>query len=188
LSDDEREQIGLAKAVGHSIGAIAKAIGRPKSTVSRELSRNKLPSGRYSPLHAAGAYQLRRRREARIERDRALRTFVVDRVRSLRVLLIVTFRPDFDPPWVGRAYVTFLAINRLGEREIIAMIEGVIGDKALPANIRQDIIERSDGIPLFVEEMTKAVLEAESQDAVEHIAGAVPSSALAVAGLAERGA
>ena len=64
LSDDEREQIGLAKAVGHSIGAIAKAIGRPKSTVSRELSRNKLPSGRYS----------------RIERDRALRTFVVDRL------------------------------------------------------------------------------------------------------------
>ena len=45
LSDDEREQIGLAKALGHSIGAIAQAIGRPKSTVSRELSRNKLPSG-----------------------------------------------------------------------------------------------------------------------------------------------
>ena len=105
---------------------------------------------------------------------------IVDRVRSLRVLLIVTFRPDFDPPWVGRAYVTFLAINRLGEREIVAMIDGVIGNKALPANIRQDIIERTDGIPLFVEEMTKAVLEAESQDAVEHLAAAVPSSALAV--------
>ena len=59
LSDDEREQIGLAKAVGHSIGAIAKAIGRPKSTVSRELSRNKLPSGRYcftppEPINGAG--------------------------------------------------------------------------------------------------------------------------------------
>src|ERR1700752_3588486 len=80
LSDDERELIGLAKALGHSIGAIAQAIGRPKSTISRELSRNKLPSGRYSPLHAAGAYQLRRRREALIERDRALRTFVVDRL------------------------------------------------------------------------------------------------------------
>ena len=77
LSDDEREQIGLAKALGHSIGAIAQV---PKSTISRELSRNKLPSGRYSPLHAAGAYQLRRRREALIERDRALRTFVVDRL------------------------------------------------------------------------------------------------------------
>jgi predicted ATPase len=60
------------------------------------------------------------------------------------------------------------------------MIEGVIGNKALPANIRQDIIERTDGIPLFVEELTKAVLEAESQDAVEHLAGAVPSSALVV--------
>ena len=60
------------------------------------------------------------------------------------------------------------------------MIEGVIGNKALPANIRQDIIERTDGIPLFVEEMTKAVLEAESQGAVEHLAAAVPSSALAV--------
>ena len=105
---------------------------------------------------------------------------VVDRVRSLRVLLIVTFRPDFDPPWVGRAYVTFLAINRLGEREILAMIEGVIGNKPLPANIRQDIIERTDGIPLFVEEMTKAVLEAESLGAVEHLAAPVPSSALAV--------
>ena len=80
LSDAEREQIGLAKAVGHSIGAIAEAIGRPKSAVSRELSRNRLPSGRYSPLHAAGAYQLCRRREALIERDRALRTFVVDRL------------------------------------------------------------------------------------------------------------
>src|ERR1700735_221359 len=80
LSDDEREQIGLAEALGNSIGAIAQAIGRPKSTVLRELCRNRLPSGRYSPLHAAGAYQLRRRREARIERDRALRTFVVDRL------------------------------------------------------------------------------------------------------------
>jgi hypothetical protein len=105
---------------------------------------------------------------------------VVDRVRGLRVLLIMTFRPDFDPPWVGRPYVTFLAINRLGEREILAMIEGVIGNKPLPANIRQDIIERTDGIPLFVEEVTKAVLEAESQGAVEDLAATVPPSALAV--------
>ena len=90
---------------------------------------------------------------------------VVDRVRSLRVLLIVTFRPEFEPPWVGRPYVTALTINRLGEREIDAMIDRVVGNKPLPANIRQDIIERTDGIPLFVEEMTKAVLEAESEGA-----------------------
>ena len=60
LSDDEREQIGLAEALGHSIGAIAQAIGRPKSTISRELSRNKLPSGRYSPNRRAGEPGLRR--------------------------------------------------------------------------------------------------------------------------------
>ena len=72
LSDDEREQIGLLKVLGHSISAIARALRRPKSTISRELSRNRLPSGSYSPLHAAGAYQLRRRREALIEKDRAM--------------------------------------------------------------------------------------------------------------------
>jgi transposase, IS30 family len=57
LSDDEREQVVQAKALGHSIGAIAQAIGRSKSTISRKLCRNRLPSGRYSPLHAAGAYR-----------------------------------------------------------------------------------------------------------------------------------
>jgi IS30 family transposase len=83
-SYDEREQIGLAKAVGHSIGAIAKAIGRPKSTVSRELLRNRLPSGRYSPLHAAGAYQLRKRvtLAARLAGETAAETISVMRRRE----------------------------------------------------------------------------------------------------------
>ena len=90
---------------------------------------------------------------------------VVDRIRSLRVLLIVTFRPEFEPPWIGRPYVTALTINRLAQRDIEAMIDGVVGNKLIPANIRQDIIERTDGIPLFVEEMTKAVLEAGSEGA-----------------------
>ena len=73
-------EIAALKAVGRSIGAIAKALGRAKSTVSRELRRNALPSGRYSPLHAAGAYQLRRRRAAVLERDLRLRDFVCDRL------------------------------------------------------------------------------------------------------------
>ena len=80
LSDDEREQIGMLTAAGQSIGAIARALGRAKTTITRELSRNRLPSGRYSPLHAAGAYQLRRRREALIEKDKALQIFVRDRL------------------------------------------------------------------------------------------------------------
>ena len=84
----------------------------------------------------------------------------VDRITTLRVLLIVTYRPEFEPPWIGRSHVTTLTLNRLGEREIDALIDRVTGNRLLPANIRQDIIERTDGIPLFVEEMTKAVLEA----------------------------
>ena len=105
---------------------------------------------------------------------------IVDRIPTVRVLLIITFRPEFEPPWIGRPYVTALTINRLGERDIRAMIDGVVGNKLLPANIRQDIIERADGIPLFVEEMTKAVLEAESEGAAERAIGVVPSPALAV--------
>ena len=104
----------------------------------------------------------------------------VDRIRTLGVLLIVTYRPEFEPPWIGRPHVTALTINRLGEREIAAIIDRVIGNKLLPASVRQDIIERTDGIPLFVEEMTKAVLEAESEGAARQTAAAVPSAALAV--------
>jgi predicted ATPase len=105
---------------------------------------------------------------------------IVDKIPTLCVLLIVTFRPEFQAPWTGRPYVTALTINRLAERDISAMIDGVVGNKLLPANIRQDIIERTDGIPLFVEEMTKAVLEAESEGAAERAIGVVPSPALAV--------
>ena len=105
---------------------------------------------------------------------------VVDRLRNLRVLLIVTFRPEFDPPWIGRPYVTALTLNRLAQRDIEAMIDGVVGNKLIPANIRQDIIERTDGIPLFVEEITKAVLEAGSEGAAQRTVASIPSPALAV--------
>ena len=104
----------------------------------------------------------------------------VDRIRTLGALLIVTYRPEFEPPWIGRPYVTALTLNRLAEREISAMIDGFVGNKPLPANVRQDIIERTDGIPLFVEEMTKAVLEAESEGEARRTAAVVPSLVLAV--------
>src|SRR6516162_8983982 len=105
---------------------------------------------------------------------------VVDRIRMLRVLLLVTFRPEFDAPWVRHSYVTALIINRLAEHEASAMIDRVVGDSQLSASIRQDIIERTDGIPLFLEEMTKAVLEAGSEAAAARAIAAVPSPALAV--------
>jgi predicted ATPase len=105
---------------------------------------------------------------------------IVDRITPLRVMLIVTFRPEFEPPWIGRPYVTALTINRLAQREIDAVIDGVVGNRFIPANIRQDIIERTDGIPLFVEEMTKAVLEAEGEGAAAQAISMVPSPVLAV--------
>ncbi len=105
---------------------------------------------------------------------------VVDGIAILPVLLIVTFRPEFDPPWIGQPHVTALTINRLTQRDVDAMIDRVVGNKQLPASIRREIVERTDGIPLFVEEMTKAVLEAESEGAARRLVAAVPSSALAV--------
>ena len=104
----------------------------------------------------------------------------VDRVRTLRVLLIVTFRPEFEPPWVGQAHVTILTLNRLGERDAGAMVARLAGNKELPADVMAEIVERTDGIPLFVEEMTKAVLEAAGEDAIRRTVAAVPSPAAAV--------
>jgi class 3 adenylate cyclase len=104
----------------------------------------------------------------------------VDRAKTLGVTLIVTYRPEFEPPWIGLPYVTAVTVNRLGQREIAAMIDGVVGKKALSANIRHDIIERTDGIPLFVEEMTKAVVEVQSEEAAERAVSNVPPPAGAV--------
>jgi class 3 adenylate cyclase len=87
----------------------------------------------------------------------------VDRIRTLPTLLIVTSRPEFNAPWVGQSHVTSLTLNRLGEREAAGIIARLVGNKALPADVLAEIVERTDGIPLFVEEMTKAVLEAESE-------------------------
>src|SRR5712691_4935583 len=104
----------------------------------------------------------------------------VDRIRALRVLLIVTSRPEFEPPWIGPSHVTPLTINRLAQREVDDMIDRVVGDKTLTASVRRDIIERTDGIPLFVEEMTKAVLEAENEGEARRTAAAIPSPARTV--------
>ena len=112
----------------------------------------------------------------------SLETFgrVVDIVRFVPVLLIVTFRPEFEPPWIGQPYVTALTINRLAQRDVEAMIDRVVGNKSISASIRHDIVERTDGIPLFVEEMTKSVLEAGSEEEVQRTAATMPSTILAV--------
>ena len=87
--------------------------------------------------------------------------------------------PRVQRPWVGRSHVTSLTINRLGEREADVIIARVVGSRTLPADVMAEIIERTDGIPLFVEEMTKAVLEAESEGEARRTVG-IPSPAHAV--------
>jgi predicted ATPase len=104
----------------------------------------------------------------------------VERVRTIGAFLIITHRPEFEPPWTGRPYVTALTLNRLGEREIAAMIDHVADNQPLPASIRHDIIERTDGIPLFAEEMTKAVLEAGAGEAALRAVAATPPTSIAV--------
>jgi len=106
----------------------------------------------------------------------------VDRIAALRALLIVTFRPEFDPPWIGQPHVTALPINRLPQREVVAIIDDLVGNKELPADVMAEIVERTDGNPLFVEELTKAVLEAENEGDGRRIVAAVPSPGLAVPG------
>jgi class 3 adenylate cyclase/predicted ATPase len=112
----------------------------------------------------------------------SLETFgrIVDKIGALPVLLFVTFRTEFAAPWLGRPHVTALTIGRLAPREAMALINRVAGNRSLAENIRQDIVERADGVPLFVEEMTKAVLEAEGEGAAARTAAAIPSSTLAV--------
>jgi TolB-like protein/DNA-binding winged helix-turn-helix (wHTH) protein/predicted ATPase len=91
--------------------------------------------------------------------SRELLDLTVEHVRSLPVLLIVTFRPEFQPPWAGQPQVSMLALNRLDRRDRTALVAQTAGSKRLPAEVISQIADRTDGVPLFVEELTKSVLE-----------------------------
>src|SRR5262249_2163674 len=91
--------------------------------------------------------------------SRELLDLIVERVSNLPVLLIITFRSEFQPPWIGQPYVTLLALNRLDRRDRTALLVQTAGGKTLPEDVIAQIVERTDGVPLFVEELTKSVLE-----------------------------
>src|ERR1700758_2046442 len=105
---------------------------------------------------------------------------VVDWVATLRVLLIIPFRPEFAPPWIGRSHATLMSLNRLPRPQRAEMIMRVTGGKALPQEITLQIIDRTDGVPLFIEELTKAVVESGMlTDAGDHCTAAGPVVPLA---------
>ena len=84
---------------------------------------------------------------------------LIDRLPNLRVLAVLTFRPEFAPPWIGRPHVTLISLNRLSPRQRAEMIVHLTGGKALPKDIADQIVDRTDGVPLFIEELTKTVVE-----------------------------
>ena len=88
-----------------------------------------------------------------------LMDLIVDRSETAPVLVMITFRPEFTPPWTGHTHVTSLTLNRLGRRQCELMVRRVTGDKALPTEVLDQIVAKTDGMPLFVEELTKMVLE-----------------------------
>jgi class 3 adenylate cyclase/predicted ATPase len=91
--------------------------------------------------------------------SRELLDLTVERIHSLPVLLIVTFRPEFQPPWTGQPQVSMLALNRLDRHARTALVEQIAGGRALPDEVVAQIADRTDGVPLFVEELTKSILE-----------------------------
>ena len=91
--------------------------------------------------------------------SRELLDLTVEHVRSLPVLLIVTFRPELQPPWAGQPQVSMLALSRLDRRDCTTLITQIAGGKTLPDEVVFAIADRTDGVPLFVEELTKSVLE-----------------------------
>jgi class 3 adenylate cyclase/pimeloyl-ACP methyl ester carboxylesterase len=105
----------------------------------------------------------------------------IERTQRLPVLLLITFRPEFQPPWTGQSHVTALSLTRLGRREGAAMVGRMVGDKALPPEVTAQIIDKTDGVPLFVEELTKMVLESGLlSDAGDHfeLTGLLPPLAI----------
>jgi hypothetical protein len=106
---------------------------------------------------------------------------MLDRVSRLPVLLTVTFRAEFQHGWSGQPHVTVMALNRLGGRDGAALVERLAGNTELSPEMVGEIVERTDGVPLFVEELTKAVLETGDRDSrVAAVLAASPLPELAI--------
>jgi class 3 adenylate cyclase len=106
---------------------------------------------------------------------------IIDRAPALPLLVIITFRPELTAPWAGRPHVSWVALSRLAPRQRAEMITGVTGGKALPEEIAEQIVDRTDGVPLFVEELTKAVVESGMlTDMGDHYSAAGPVVPLAI--------
>ena len=176
--DTVEEKLGKLRALlapgsqrDDDVALLSELLSLPSSATDLSLSpqrkREKLFEAMLSQLEG----ETRRRPVLMVFEDahwidptsRELLDLAIDRVRRLPVLLEIAFRAEFQPAWGGRSHVTSLALNRLGERDGEALVQELAGNAALSADIVAEIVERTDGVPLFVEELTKAVLESAGQ-------------------------
>jgi predicted ATPase len=115
--------------------------------------------------------------------SRELLDLTVEHVARMPVLLVVTVRPEFEPPWTGQPHVEILSLRRLRPEESGELVRGIIGSAAaLSRDVVDEIVDRTDGVPLFLEELTKAVLETANSgfDRGKRAVSSVPASSPAV--------
>ena len=108
-------------------------------------------------------------------------SLLIDQIPTTRVLMLLTFRPDFQPPWAVRSHLTHLTLGRLSPRQTEGMIGQVVGGKPLPAEVIQQVVATTDGVPLFVEELTKMVVElglVKEREGRYELTGPLPSLAI----------
>jgi class 3 adenylate cyclase/predicted ATPase len=172
---------------------LARASDRPDEMVPLLAALLGVPTGeRYPALNLTPEVQKRRTLQALLDQLAGLATkqpvlalyedahwidpttleflgLVIERIQKLPVLVLITFRPEFQPPWTSQAHVTTLTMSRLGRRQGADLVARVTGAKPLPEEIVEQIVARTDGVPLFVEELTKTVLESDLlADAGDH--------------------
>jgi predicted ATPase len=110
-----------------------------------------------------------------------LLSLLVDQGPTARILALLTFRPDFSPPWMGRPHLTQVTLNRLPQRQAAEMTSQVVHGKTLPTEVVEQVVAKTDGVPLFVEELTKMVLESGLlQECEEHYELSRPLPPLAI--------
>jgi len=180
--------LGPAAASPDEVELIAELLSLPNSVAALNLT----PQRRRQRLLEALVHQLEGLASGRpvlmVFEDahwsdassRELLGLTIDRLKNLPVALLVTFRPEFVSPWGERPYLSALTLDRLSGSEGTRLVENLSGTEALPLDVIGEIVDRADGVPLFVEELTKAVLESADHGDPLAILTASPTPSLAI--------
>ena len=184
---------------------LARAVDNVEQVAPLIAALLTIPTGeRYAPLNLTPEAQKRRTFEALVDQlaglaskqpvlavyedvhwidptSRDLLELIIERVQRAPALVIITYRPEFVPPWTGYGHVTSLMLGRLARRQGVSMIQAVARGKVLPAEVQEQIVAKTDGVPLFIEELAKSLLESGIlREVSDHfvLTGALPALAI----------